>query len=537
MLITGRSKGRLSMAAELSLDSLRIRNRRFALGGIFVALACSAGIGLLMVRSGNLIAVVGTVSGLLITAGVAVWLWNRPIRGVFVVFGAAVVLATYDDPGGLVDYIGSYLPFFQDIKSWSGVGLVFSLGEVVMLLTLAAWLFRGVASRRLSFQLGSLALPLGLYMALVAAAEAHGVATGGSFRTSLFEVRSQIYALIAYVLVCNLIKNRRNIRTLMWILLLGAGARAIEGTIYFLFVLKASNHYQHQLYPHEQSYFFNAFLTLTIILFLFGGERRMKQVAVALLPFVVVANLANNRRASIAALIIALPIVLVLTAITQRRTRRAIGLSLAVLTVALIPYFVVYHSKSGLLSLPARAITSTIHPSANDASSDRYRVEEDYDIMATVKSSPILGYGFGKAMLTPYTLPKIGYNFQLIMPHNSILWVWMRLGTLGYILLWILIGTAMVQATHLIVTLRDRWLQGVALFVLVMLIQQIIISYYDLQWSNYRTMIVTGVLFGLLSTIAAIARDDRLKPRGVVNSESTRARRGGRSLALEAARG
>jgi hypothetical protein len=38
-----------------------------------------------------------------------------------------------------------------------------------------------------------------------------------------------------------------------------------------------------------------------------------------------------------------------------------------------------------------------------------------------------------------------------------------------------------------------------------MLIQQVIISYVDLQWSNYRTMIATGVLFALMSRLSMFA--------------------------------
>ncbi|MBV9280442.1 MAG: hypothetical protein JOZ41_10210, partial [Chloroflexi bacterium] len=94
-------------------------------------------------------------------------------------------------------------------------------------------------------------------------------------------------------------------------------------------------------------------------------------------------------------------------------------------------------------------------------------------------------------------------------PHNSILWIWMRLGTIGYVFLWFLIGTAIVQAAQLVRRLQDRFLQGMILFVLVMLLQQVIISYVDLQWSNYRTMIVTGMLFALISRLAAIAQAEK----------------------------
>ena len=186
----------------------------------------------------------------------------------------------------------------------------------------------------------------------------------------------------------------------------------------------------------------------------------MKRFALALLPFVIVANLANNRRASIAALVVSMVAFLLITAKVKPHLRRVIGWSVVVFLILYVPYFAVYQNKTGFIALPARAIASTIHPNAQDASSNFYRISEDLDIMTTVKSSPIIGYGFGKPMYTPYPLPKIGYGFQLIMPH-SILWVWMRLGTLGYLFLWLLIGAAIMETTRLARRLRDPWLQGV----------------------------------------------------------------------------
>jgi hypothetical protein len=499
-------------APRLSLEQLRRRERRtvavcagYALGGTALA-------AMLFLAAGSPIIGAAAIGGILLALAVLVWLWKRPVRGAYVLFGAAVLLATYVQPG-LTDYIGVPLPFFRDIKSYTGTGLVFSVAEVFMALVFLVWLLKGIAERNLRFDRGSLMLPVGLYSLMVLVGEFRGLTSGGDFKVSLFELRSQIYLLIAYVLICNLVKSRSQITKLLWILLIGAGLRGIEGTIQFLFVLRAQDISTHELYPHEQSYFFNGFLTLTLILSLYGGSRRMKRVALFLLPFVGIADLGNNRRASVAALVISILVLLLVTWLVQPRHRRVIGWCLLTLAIAYTPYFLAYENKTGSLALPARAIASTFHPNANDAASNQYRIFEDLDIMSTVKSSStaeVIGYGFGKPMSSPYPLPNINYVFQYIMPHNSILWVWMRLGTIGYLLLWFMVGTAVVQVTQLVRRLRDPFLQGVALFVLLMLLQQVIISYVDLQWSNYRTMIMTGVLFALISRLGAFAVPVRL---------------------------
>jgi hypothetical protein len=217
---------------------------------------------------------------------------------------------------------------------------------------------------------------------------------------------------------------------------------------------------------------------------------------------------------------------MVFTWIQQPEHRRAIGWIAVTLVVVFPPYYMAFRNSTSVWATPARAFASNFQPSDRDKLSNQYRVVEDDDIMATVKASPIIGFGFGKPMLNPFGL-VIGfdsngrpvtdplnalkilntatiYEWAYIMPHNSILWVWMRLGTLGYLVLWFMIGLALIQITQLLTRARDRSLQGLALFVLLMIVQQVIISYVDLQWSNYRTMIATGILFALVSRVALL---------------------------------
>jgi hypothetical protein len=492
------------------LERLQEAQRRSVRAGAVYVLGGTASAILLSAVTGNPIVGPAAIGGAILLSALTIWLWKEPVRGVYVLFGAAALLAAYVETG-LTDYIGWYLPFFEDIKSSTHIGVIVSPAEVFMTLTLLVWLLKGIAQRNLRFDRGSLMWPLGLYMVMVLVAEGRGLSSGGSLHDSLWELRSQVYMLIAYVLVCNLVKTRAHLTKLLWILLIVAGIRGIEGTFQYLFVLRAQDISTHQLYPHEQSYFFNGFLVLTILLFLYGGSHRMKRVALYLLPFVLVANIANNRRASIAALVISLIVLGLITWMTQPRSRKTIKWIVIVLALVYPPYYLHYQSRTGFLALPARAISSSFHPTANDAQSNQYRVSEDLDIMTTVKSSSttaVIGYGFGKPMMSPYWLPNIGYVFQYIMPHNSILWVWMRLGTIGYLVFWFLIGSAVIQATQMVRRVRGRALQGIALFILLMLLQQVIISYVDLQWSNYRSMIFTGVLFALISRIPLLSANE-----------------------------
>ncbi|HVA89335.1 MAG TPA: hypothetical protein VNL71_05790, partial [Chloroflexota bacterium] len=130
------------------------------------------------------------------------------------------------------------------------------------------------------------------------------------------------------------------------------------------------------------------------------------------------------------------------------------------------------------------------------------------------KTSPIYGYGFGKLMLTPYPLADISnvYVFWNLLPHDSVLWVWMRMGTIGYLFFWLLIGGAVLQTTRLTVRLRDPCLKGIALLLLTLVLQEVVLAYLDLQWSNYRNLIVIGVIFAMIGKLRQFDRPDLAEP-------------------------
>jgi hypothetical protein len=443
-----------------------------------------------------------------VTAGILAWLWREPVRGTYVLMGAAVVLPIYYRPD-LPDYIGNALPFFPDINTWAHTkGFSFSVAEIFMALVVVVWILKGIARRDFKFASGTLMVPLGLYMFAVLAAWVHGLLSGGSFTTSLWEIRGQAYLFVSYILACNLVTRRRQVWTLLYVAVLGAGVRGIEGTLRFFLTSRGTS--AQELYPHEQSYFFNFALTLVCVLVLYGGPTRLKRVALALVPFVLMANLANERRAAVAALMLASIVFLCVTFIIMPTMRRQIGLIALVIAVVFPPYYLAYQHQTGTVAVPARAISSMFSPNARDAGSDQYRANEDADIMATMKTGPIIGYGFGKPMLLPYTLPNISaiYVWWNIMPHNSILWVWMRLGTIGYAIFWFLIGLAMLQVGYLARRLSERVSKGLAIFLLLVIMQQVIIAYLDLQWSNWRCLIVTGLLLGLISHLERSEPDE-----------------------------
>jgi hypothetical protein len=144
------------------------------------------------------------------------------------------------------------------------------------------------------------------------------------------------------------------------------------------------------------------------------------------------------------------------------------------------------------------------------AESNLYRAIRPADLMATVKQHPVLGLGFGLPFLQPIELPDISRwaPYYRYIPHNTIYWVWMRLGTIGFLALWYLLGALVVRGGLIATRLRDRYLQGVAIFVVAVTFMEILAAYADYQLYALRNVLYLGLLAGVLMRLRAARRAD-----------------------------
>ena len=131
-----------------------------------------------------------------------------------------------------------------------------------------------------------------------------------------------------------------------------------------------------------------------------------------------------------------------------------------------------------------------------------------------------MGLGFGKPFLEPILLPDIsGLDiYYLYIPHNTIYWIWMRLGPIGYLALWYLFGAIIVRGCIIVRNLKDKYLQLVAIYIVAMIIMEIIVAFADYQLSFYRNVIYVGMLAGILVKLPTLkTKEEKL------TNEATRA--------------
>jgi hypothetical protein len=175
-------------------------------------------------------------------------------------------------------------------------------------------------------------------------------------------------------------------------------------------------------------------------------------------------------------------------------------------------YVAVFWNDQGRLGLPAQQVKSIIinDPkliSATKYSSNLYRKFETYNLAYTIRNEPLLGLGFGKPYETPINLYLRFYLSEYIA-HNSLLWLFMRTGALGFGLFLFLINAYLFRSTSVFSKLTDPYLKAVCAVCILAVVNQVVVTYVEMHFIYYRNMTYLAVLMGLIPSIEAIHKSE-----------------------------
>ncbi len=422
-----------------------------------------------------------------------------PIVGFFVVLGCTLLIE--QDPlavfGGTANAFVFYWPTALQGLPDRPIGFF-------MLFVFLVFIVHNLLKRQKIVQGGELLLPYVFLLLCVVWGIVHGLSTGGDLKITVNEVRSFWYLFLGYLLAYNLIRSKRHLRYFFWFVIICAGIKALEGFYIYAVVIHGDLADYHGTMSHEESYFWIAILLLIELFSLYYKYRPQLYTALALLPFLLISLIANNRRADFVALLVGLVLAWVLIFVIKPAARQ--GLIVVLISASLLggAYVAVFSNRTGGFSEPARSIVEIFHPNPAADLSTLYRDIEDYDLTYTVKLNP-LGLGFGKPFLEPILLPDLKDNpVYTFVPHNTIYWVWMRLGPIGYLAFWYLMGAIIVRGCLYARQLKDKYLQLIAIYIVCMVIMEIMVAFADYQLYALRNVIYVGILFGILMKLPAL---------------------------------
>jgi hypothetical protein len=425
----------------------------------------------------------------------------RPVFGVYI-----IAFFTFLTDGSITPWY----PFAKNLSSRESMlyvsdALTISPLEVVLIVAVMVWalgLLVDPAAR--SFVRGRLFVPMMTFSGLLAMGFLYGIVTGGDRYAAVWEFRPFLYLPLVYVLVTNLFTNRRDYHRLAVVIAAALVGHAVLSLRRLSTLSAAQVERLESLVDHgsavQMSVILLAALSAWLIPQVPRTTRRLLLLAAIPVGWV---WLVSERRAAVIGLVVGAILVGLFLTQLSRRTLLIFAPIFLVLSSVYLAAF--WKSDESTIGFPAQAIRSVVsgdEASAKDQSSNQYRIIENHDILYTIHSRPITGLGFGQKFYRPVPLPDISFfPFYEYIPHNSVLWIWIKAGVVGFLSMLYLFGSAIRAGVRSLMRLRagrDAFLVTLAIGYVVM---YLVFAYVDIAW-DARSMILLPIAMAICGDLA-----------------------------------
>jgi O-antigen ligase len=422
----------------------------------------------------------------------------QPRLGLLLVFG----LVTLFEAGGAdpLMVLGDY--FHGGLASRAGIpGAIASPLELLLILTLFSAVFHEIVVRRRLLGGGALATPTLLVLIALLAGIGRGAVSGGDLNVALWESRYLFYVILCYLVAVNTIRTEAHVRAVTGVFFFGTALYAAEGAYRRIALIDTGQIgvIKEFAYSHEVVIFLGAAILLVLAQQVYGAPRSHRIIGLLALPLISYTLLATERRSGIIALLagfLALSIVLLVT------KRRAFFFVAVPLALSFVLYLPVFWNSGGITGQPARAVRSLVQPDYRDASSNLYRQQETTNVRATILSDPIVGVGFGREFLFVAPVADLSWwPFWRYEPHNQVLWVWLKTGVYGFVLFWVLMGSALAIAASRIRRLHSESNRMFSVLALCVIVMTLVFCWVDLGLVSGRVTVLLGTVLGVLGVI------------------------------------
>jgi hypothetical protein len=503
--------------SSLSVTALSRAQHLRVLAVVAMSLVAAAGGGLAagyVTKSGQF-ALLAISVGLLLP----VIFWRAPGAAIALLVFCGAAIARYSDPLSPIDFIAR-VPMWRSLNDGFHLsGLYVMPIELLLGLALVTWIARDGAARTLVLPRSDLAKSLAVLVAVaLVAGELHGLLTHGDFKISLYELRPFLYLSGGYLIAAQCLRSRAAFEAVLWAFVIGVAYRAVIG-------VELAHDYAgvyprpNELLEHDESFFFGIYLVLAAGLWCFNVRGWLRRVTTMLVPFVLYADIANNRRAAWVILPAGLLVVAVVSWIrnpTRRTTINWVMLALLVLGTA---YVLAFRYNTSTIGFPAHAIWSNWQPDPRDASSNLYRLLENAALAADIRQNILIGTGFG----VPFGHGQLSFDASsfdplvFYIPHNTVLWVWVKLGIPGMFAFWWTMAVAVVAASR-VARHGDRLAALLATVAIAAIAGYFFLGLVDVGLAAVRVALTVGCLMGAFE---AAARVNELAPSMMLDEPGT----------------
>jgi O-antigen ligase len=441
---------------------------------------------------------------ILVLASLASFL--RPTIGVYTIVSMTLI-------GDIVTT--TWWPFTKNLSSresilyWTDSVSINPL-EILLFVTTVSWLLQRLVDPTWRLRRGALFTPLMFFLGFVLIGLFRGKFLGsGDTRIALFESRPLLYLPLIYILITNLLTTRRQYRILLLLAFTAIAIQSVFALSYYNSLSDEKREVLESLSEHSATIHMNALFVFFLAILLFKCRKELRWFIAAMIPTVAWAYFLSQRRAAMIALFVGLAL---LAIVLFYRRRRMFWFFTPACAVLIIGYLGATWNATGALGLPAQAVKTVLFPdqlAAADRSSDLYRQIESYDLWCTIQQNKVLGVGFGQKFLHPVALPDISFfEFWEYIPHNSVLWIWLKMGFFGFAATLFLFGRALQVGAASVLKVRSPEHVAIVLVGIAYVVMFLVFAYVDIAW-DVRSTVFLAVAFALCGDFARMPETRR----------------------------
>lgn len=478
--------------------NMSLKNVGMSIGFVLVTTA------LVIVSGGNIGAALAPVIGLV----ALVALVSFPLRYTVTFFFSLVVLIhdpfgiphedKWDGPLSLLSNI-----LYINLRQHTGIGaLKFNLVELTLILLLIIVAIRTLLGNNVDRHLD---LPAARPMKVAAFASLLGMVIaitwgvvhgGGTFSELLWQVRIRFLVPFILIVCMRAFKTESDFRRLGIALAVVCTLRVIEGAYFYHVIAMPQGVTPTFVMTHSDTVWLIALVVMLISSWLETMSRRALVRLLTLGGFIMYGVLINDRRIAYVSLAFSL---LTMTVFIRNEVRRWLIRIIIVALPVLILYVVVgMHSQSAFFA-PVQNLVSV---SDNTDLSNWSRNCENYDLISTLATNPVLGVGWGHE----YKAFKTQMNFTefstLHHPHNSLLGLLAFSGAIGFYLIWIYLPVGIFLASrsyYLALNSTQRTTAMVTICLVIIYMDQ---AYGDMGAKDLRSAIVLSCALACTANLA-----------------------------------
>lgn len=461
---------------------------------------------LLAVASGN--PLLGAVP--VIAAAVVFALWKLPLRMTVLAY-LFVALTVFAPPknsdnvvlgsGPVWSYmlqpVGTFLA--ANLNKLTGIAaLRFSGAELLYVFMLVLILLRSrraIALDGVGRRPGADVMYLSGAIALgaVILLELWGLARGGDFQQSLWQFRQLLWLPVLTWIFSYCVRGVDDLSR--WAVVVSAAAcTKVALGYYFL---------RHDVWPtgwvpesmtgHDDSVLYVAVFFFWIARLIHVERPRHAPTAVAVCTWMMVGLVLNNRRIAFVSLVASLFVLY--TMLHGRVKLWATRVGILLLPLACL-YLVAARTHTTGIFKPGAQLMSV---SEQTDGSSRTRDIENYNLIQTIKPSPIVGSGWGheyREMNRAYNISQVFAQYRYIA-HNSILWLLSIGGVAGFALIWMQLVVGVFLATRSYRFARDAHERTAAASMIAIMICYVVQAWGDMgTQGGAPTLLLAGALAG-----------------------------------------